>query len=322
MYAVWIDKTGGPEVLSYREGNRPVPSEGEVLVKISAVGVNFIDVYYRTGLYPGDLPFIPGMEAAGVVVAVGPKATEYKVDDRVAYVSHLGSYAEYAAVPESKLVPVPDDVGDQTAAAALLQGMTAHYLTHSTYPIQAGDAVLIHAAAGGIGSLLVQVARNLGAYIIGTVSTEEKAMLAREAGVNEVIRYTEEDFEDEVLRLTHGEGVAVVYDNVGKTTFEKSLNCLRKRGYMILYGQSSGSVSPIDPARLGKKSLFLTRPYLFDYIDEKELLRARARDVLNWIRAGKLRLRIWATYPLAEAAQAHQILESRASAGKLLLRPD
>lgn len=321
MHAIWIEQPGGPEVLSYREGAQPKPSSGEALVKVSAIGVNFIDVYYRTGLYPVELPIIPGMEAAGVVEAVGPQVTEYEVGDRVAYASHLGSYTDYAVVPVPKLVPVPDEVDDRSAAAALLQGMTAHYLTHSTYPIQAGDTVLIHAAAGGIGSLLTQVARGLGAYVIGTVSTEAKAQLAREAGANEVILYTQADFEEEVRHVTNGEGVAAVYDNVGKMTFEKSLNCLGRRGYMILYGQSSGLVPSVEPARLASKSLFLTRPMLFDYISDRQSLLARAKDVLSWIGTGKLRPHIWRTYPLAEAAQAHRDLESRASAGKLLLLP-
>ncbi len=322
MHAIWIEKPGGPEVLSFRECAQPRPNSGEALVKISAIGVNFIDVYYRTGLYAAEYPLIPGMEAAGVVEAVGPGVTELKVGDRVAYAySHLGSYAEYAVLPASKLVPVPDDIDDRSAAAALLQGMTAHYLTHSTYPIQAGDTVLVHAAAGGVGSLLTQVARQLGAHVIGTASTEEKAQLAYEAGANEVILYTQVDFEDEVRRLTNGEGVAAVYDNVGRTTFEKSLNCLRRCGYMVLYGQSSGLVPSFEPGRLGRKSLFLTRPMLFDYISDRESLLARARDVLGWVATGKLRLHIWRTYPLAEAAQAHRDLESRATMGKLLLLP-
>lgn len=322
MHAIWIDKPGGLEVLSYRECTQPQPNVGEVLVKIAAIGVNFIDVYYRTGLYEASYPFIPGMEAAGVVEAVGAGVTELNVGNRVVYASsHPGSYAEYAVVPATTAVPVPDDIDDRSAAAAFLQGMTAHYLTHSTYHLQAGDTVLIHAAAGGVGSLLTQVARHLGAYVIGITSTAEKAQLAYEAGANEVILSTQEDVEEEVRRLTKGEGVAVVYDSVGKTTFEQSLNCLRLRGYLVLYGQSSGLVPAFEPGRLASKSLFLTRPMLFDYIRDREALVARAREVLDWVATGKVRLRIWRTYPLPEASQAHRDLESRAALGKVLLLP-
>lgn len=323
MHAIWTDKPGGPDVLSYRECAQPEPNDGEVLIKIAAIGVNFIDVYYRTGLYAASYPFIPGMEAAGVVEAVGAGVTELKGGDRVVYVSsHPGSYAEYAVVPASIAVPVPDYIDDRSAAAVFLQGMTAHYLTHSTYRIRAGDTMLIHAAASGVGLLLTQVAQHLGAHVIGTTSTAEKARLAYEAGANEVILYTQEDFEKEVRRITKGEGVAVVYDSVGKTTFEQSLNCLRRCGYLVLYGQSSGLVPSFEPARLASKSLFLTRPMLFDYIADRQSLLTRAREVLDWVATGKVRVRIWRTYLLPLASQAHRDLESRAALGKVLLLPD
>ncbi len=323
MHAMWIDKPGGLDVLSYRECAQPQPNAGEVLVKIAAIGVNFSDVYYRTGLYAASYPFIPGMEAVGMVEAVGAGVTELKRGDRVVYVSsHPGSYAEYAAVPASIVVPIPGEIDDHSAAAAFLQGMTAHYLTHSTYRIQTGDTVLIHAAAGGVGSFLTQVARHLGAHVIGTTSTAEKAQLAHEAGAHEVILYTQEDVAEEVRRITGGEGVAVVYDSVGRTTFEQSLKCLRRCGYLVLYGQSSGLVPAFEPARLASKSLFLTRPMLFDYIRDRQSLLTRARVVLDWVATGKVRLRIWRSYPLSEASQAHRALESRAAAGKMLLLPD
>jgi NADPH2:quinone reductase len=321
MHAIWIDNPGGPDVLSYRECAQPQPNAGEVLVKIAAIGVNFIDVYYRTGLYAALYPCIPGMEAAGMVEAVGARATELKRGDRVAYASsRLGSYAEYAAVPASIVVPVPGEIDDRSAAA-FLQGMTAHYLTHNTYRIQTGDIVLIHAAAGGVGSFLTQVARYLGAHVIGTTSTAEKAQLAYEAGAHEVILYMQQDVAEEVQRITGGEGVAVVYDSVGRTPFERSLNCLRRCGYLVLYGQSSGLVPAFEPARLASKSLFLTRPMLFDYIGDRQSLLRRARVVLDWVATGKVRLRVWRSYPLSEASQAHRALESRAAAGKMLLLP-
>jgi NADPH2:quinone reductase len=323
MHAIWVDTPGGSEVLSYREGTQPQPKDGEVLVKLAAIGVNFIDVYYRSGLYATSYPFIPGMEAAGVVEAVGAGVTELKRGDRVVYASSQpGSYAEYTVVSASIAVPVPDNIDDRSAAAAFLQGMTAHYLTHSTYPLQAGDTVLIHAAAGGVGSLLIQVARHLGAHVIATTSTAEKAQLAYEVGAHEVILYMQGNIEEEVRRLTRGEGVSVVYDSVGKTTFEQSLNCLRRCGYLVLYGQSSGLVPTLEPARLANKSLFLTRPMLFDYIADRQSLLTRARAVLDWVASGKMRLHIWRTYPLSEATQAHRALESRAALGKILLLPD
>jgi NADPH:quinone reductase len=324
MHAIWIDKPGGLDVLSYRECAQPEPNAGEVLVKIAAIGVNFIDVYYRTGLYAASYPFITGMEAAGMVEAVGAGVTELKRGDRVVYVSSRpGSYAEYTAVPASIVVPIPGEIDDYSAAAAFLQGMTAHYLTHGTYRIQTGDIiVLIHTAAGGVGSFLTQVARYLGAHVISTTSTAEKAQLAYEAGAHELILYTQQDVEEEVRRITGGVGVAVVYGSVGRTTFEQSLNCQRRCGYLVLYGQSSGLVPAFEPARLASKSLFLTRPMLFDYSSDRQSLLTRARVVLDWVATGKVRLRVWRSYPLSEASQAHGALESRAAAGKMLLLPD
>ena len=301
------------------ESPTPQPAAGQALVRIAASGVNFIDVYIRTGLYKSDLPATLGSEAAGTVEAVGPQVTEVAPGDRVAFVAR-GSYAEYAVVPSAQLVKIPDHVDFQTAAAAMLQGMTAHYLTHSTYALKSGDTCLVHAAAGGAGGLIVQMAKMLGARVFGTVSTEEKAAIAREHGADEAILYVQQDFEAEVKRLTNGRGVDVVYDSVGKTTFDKSLNSLRPRGLLALFGQSSGTVPPFDPGILNAKgSLFLTRPSLGHHVATREELLWRAGDVLNWIDAGKLKLRIDRTYPLAEAAAAHRDLEGRRTAGKLLL---
>ena len=324
MKAIEIRTTGGPEVMELRDIPAPTPGPGQVLVRQGAIGVNFIDVYRRTGLYKVQLPHMPGSEGAGTVEAVGAGVTEVKPGDRVAYAMARGSYAEYALVPAAQLVPIPDGVDFRTAAAAMLQGMTAHYLTHSTFPLKKGDTCLVHAAAGGAGGLTVQMAKMLGARVFGTVSTEEKARIAREHGADEVIRYTEQDFEAEVKRLTDGApsgpGVDVVYDSVGKTTFDKSLNSLRPRGMLVLFGQSSGPVPPFDPNILnGKGSLFLTRPSLGHYIRTREELLWRAEDVLNWIASGKLKLRIDRAYPLAEAAAAHRALEGRHTAGKLVL---
>ena len=300
----------------------PQPKAGEALVRIGAIGVNFIDVYHRTGRYPGNLPFTPGMEAAGIVEAVGPDVADLKPGDRVAYAQTLGSYAEYAVVPAAKLVPAPNGVDDKQAAAILLQGMTAHYLARSTYPVQRGDIVLVHAGAGGVGLLLTYIVKHLGGRVITTVSTEEKAALSRQAGADHVIRYTEMDFEAEVKQITEGKGVHVVYDGVGKTTFDKSLNCLRPRGYLALFGASSGPVSPFDPLVLsGKGSLFLTRPTLSHYTLDRQELTWRASELLGWLADGIIKLRIEHTYPLAEAAQAHRDLEGRATTGKLLLLP-
>jgi NADPH2:quinone reductase len=323
MKAIQITQYGGPEVLQYTDVEVPQPKAGEALVKIKAIGVNFIDVYHRTGRYPGALPFTPGSEAAGVVEAVGEGVTEVKKGDRVAYAMHAGSYGEYALVPAAKLVSVPANVDDHKAAAIMLQGMTAHYLSYSTYPIQKGDTVLIHAGAGGVGLLLTQIARKLGAYVLTTVSTEEKAQLSREAGAHEAILYTRTDFEKEVKRLTDGKGVQAVYDSVGKTTFDQSMNSLQPRGYMVLFGASSGPAPSVDPMVLGSKgSLFLTRPSLAHYVKDRAELLSRANDVLNWVASGQLRLRIEHTYPLAHASQAHTDLESRATTGKLLLLPE
>jgi NADPH2:quinone reductase len=322
MRAIRIHEYGGPEVLRYEEAALPDPGAGEARVKINAVGVNYIDIYQRKGQYPDPLPVIPGREAAGIVDAVGPGVSDLTPGTRVVYAMHVGAYAEYAVVPTRRLVPIPDAMNVQLAAAVMLQGLTAHYLTHSTYPLQPGDPALIHAAAGGVGLLLVQMAKRRGAWVIGTVSTEEKARLAKEAGADDVILYTQADFEAEIKRLTDGKGVHVVYDSVGQSTFDKSLNCLRPRGYMVLYGQSSGPVPPFNPQVLSAKgSLFLTRPNLMHYtLDRTELLK-RAGDLFNWISVGTLTVRIDATFPLAEAALAHRRLEERQTKGKLLLIP-
>jgi len=301
----------------------PQPKPNEAVVKIAAVGVNFIDVYNREGRYKTPLPFVLGQEAAGVVSAVGSDVREVSVGDRVAYTLALGSYAEYAVVPADKLVKIPSGVSEREAAAAILQGMTAHYLVYDTYPLKKGETALVHAAAGGVGLLLVQMAHNLGARVIATVSTDEKAKLAREAGADEVILYTQSDFEAETRRLTDGKGVHVVYDSVGKTTFDKGLNVLRPRGMMALFGGSSGAVAPFDPLVLTQKgSIFLTRPSLGAYVITPEELQNRAAAVFGMIRDGKLKLRIEHVYPLAQAQQAHRDLESRKTTGKLLLMPN
>jgi NADPH:quinone reductase len=300
----------------------PQPKSNEVVVKIKAAGVNFIDVYNREGRYKAALPLILGQEAAGVVLAVGADVNGFSVGNPVAYTSVLGSYAEYAAVPADRVVKIPAGVGEREAAAAMLQGMTAHYLSHDTYALKKGETALIHAAAGGVGLLLVQMAHNIGARVIATVSTEEKAELARGVGADDTILYTQADFEVETKRLTGGKGVDVVYDSVGKTTFEKGLNVLRPRGMMVLFGGSSGAVTPIDPLVLTQKgSLFLTRPSLGNYIATPQELQARAGAVFGMIRDGKLKLRIEHVYPLAEAQQAHRELEGRKTTGKLLLIP-
>ncbi|MBM3776209.1 MAG: quinone oxidoreductase [Acidobacteria bacterium] len=322
MKTILVEQTGGPEQLKLVEVPTPSPGRGQALVKIAAAGVNFIDIYFRTGLYKGDLPLTLGMEAAGAVEATGEGVTEVKAGDRVAYCMTRGAYAEYALAPSWQLVKLPDNLDFQTAAAALLQGMTAHYLTHSTYPLKKGDTALVHAAAGGAGGLIVQMAKRVGARVFGTVSSEEKARIAREAGANETILYTREDFEVEVKRLTEGRGVDVIYDSVGASTFLKGLNCLRPRGLMALFGQSSGPVAPVDPSILNTKgSLFLTRPTLAHYCANRKELMWRAGDVLEWVAWGELKLRIERAYPLAEAHQAHRDLESRKTAGKLLLLP-
>jgi NADPH2:quinone reductase len=322
MNAIQVKQTGGSEVMELVELPIPQPKPDEALIKITAAGVNFIDVYNREGRYKVPTPFVLGQEAAGTVTAVGNDVTTIKPGDRVAYTGVLGGYSEYAVVPADRLVKVPATVDDRQAAAAMLQGMTAHYLCHETYPVKEGKIVLIHAAAGGVGLLLVQMAHHLGARVIGTVSTDEKARLARDAGADEVILYTRTDFEAETKRLTANKGVDVVYDSVGKTTFEKGLNVLRPRGVMVLYGGSSGPVPPFDPLVLTQKgSLFLTRPSLMHYIVTSEELQARAKAVFDMIAKGKLKLRIEHTYPLAQAQQAHRDLESRKTTGKLLLLP-
>jgi NADPH2:quinone reductase len=322
MKAVRIHAFGGLEVLKVDDVPLPEPGAGEARVKVEASGVNFIDTYHRKGLYQLPLPFILGQEAAGTVDAVGPGVTDVKPGDRVVYAGAQGSYAEYATAPAWKLIPIPASVDAQSAVAVMVQGLTAHYLTHSTYPLKPGDTALVHAAGGGTGQLLVQIAKKRGARVMGTASTEEKAALAREAGADEVILYTQTDFEAEVKRLTAGKGVDVVYDSVGKDTFDKSLNCLRPRSYMVLYGQSSGPVPPMDPQILNVKgSLFLTRPTLAHYTADRPELLQRAGDLFRWIAAGELRVRLDKTFPLAEAAEAHRYLEGRQSKGKVLLLP-
>ena len=322
MKATVVNRAGGPEVLEYTDVETPKPKAGEALVKIAAIGVNYVDVYHRTGLYKLPTPFIPGSEAAGTVEALGDGVTDVAIGERVAYAMVPGAYAEYAAAPAGKLVKIPDGVDFVTAAAALLQGMTAHYLVTSTYQLKAGDAALVHAAAGGVGLLLIQMARQIGARVFGTVSTDEKATLAREAGADHVILYTKEDFEAEVKRLTDGHGLQVVYDSVGKDTFLKSLRSLAPRGMLALFGQSSGPVPAFDPGLLAQGgSLFLTRPSLFHYTLTREELMWRAGDVFNWIRSGQLKIRIHGTFPLREAAEAHRQLEGRKTTGKVLLAP-
>lgn len=323
MKAIQIQKTGGPEVLTLVDLSVPKPKANEAVVKIAASGVNFIDVYFREGRYPAQLPFVDGQEASGTVTEVGNEVKLVKPGDRVAYSNVVGTYAEYAAAPADRLVHVPDKITDQQAAAAMLQGMTAHYLSHTTYQLKKGDTALIHAAAGGVGLLLVQMAKNIGARVIGTAGSEEKAKLARDAGADEVILYNNQDFEAETKRLTDGKGVNVVYDGVGQTTFEKGLNVLRPRGHMVLFGGSSGPVPPVDPVKqlMAKGSLTLTRPSLIHYVSTREELQQRAGDVFSMIGAGKLKLRISRTYKLEEVQQAHRDLEGRKTTGKILLVP-
>jgi NADPH2:quinone reductase len=322
MRAIRVPQYGGPENMKLEELPIPTPAPGQALVRLEAAGVNFIDVYQRTGLYKNPVPVPLGLEGAGVVEEVGTGVTTVRPGDRVAWTGVPGSYATHNAVPADRLVTLPAGLDARAGAAAMLQGMTAHYLTHSTYPLKPGDGCLVHAAAGGVGLLLCQMARRAGARVIGTVSTEEKARLAREAGAHEVILYTTQDFEAEVKRLMDGKGLQVVYDSVGKDTFEKGFNCLAPRGYMVLYGQSSGPVALLDPQVLNAKgSLFLTRPSLHHHILTREELLRRAGDVLGWIHKGELKLRIGATFPLAEAAEAHRQLEGRQTTGKVLLIP-
>jgi NADPH2:quinone reductase len=322
MKAVRVHETGGPEKLIHEEVPTPSPGPGQALVKIHAIGLNFIDIYYRTGLYKAPPPFIPGSEAAGVVEIVSNDVTIVKPGDRVAYAGPLGAYAEYALVNAWQLVRIPDSIDYRTAAAVMLQGMTAHYLTHSTFPLRSGETALLHAAAGGVGLLMIQLAKRIGAKVIGTVSTEEKARLAQAAGLDHVIFYQQTDFEQEVKKFTGGAGVDVVYDSVGRTTFNKSLNCLRRRGMMVLFGQSSGPVPPFDLSLLNSiGSLYITRPGLPHYTATKEELQWRAGDILKWVSEGSLKVRVDREFTLREAAKAQLALETRQTAGKVLLIP-
>lgn len=322
MKAIQIHSTGGPEALQLVELPIPVPGPGQVLLRIEATGVNFIEIYFRKGVYKAALPIIPGSEAAGTVEELGSGVTGFAAGDAVASTSVIGSYAEYALVPAAQLVKVPEGLSLECAAAAMLQGMTAHYLTYSTFPLKKGDTALVHAGAGGVGLLLTQIAARIGARVITTVSTKAKAEISREAGASDVILYADQDFEVEVKRLTGGKGVDVVYDSVGKTTFEQSLNCLRPRGLLALFGASSGPVPPFDLIQLsGKGSLFITRPTLWHYIATRAELEWRAGDVLGWAAKGELKLRTEHTYPLAEAAQAQIDMEERKTTGKILLVP-
>ena len=322
MKAIRVHAPGGPEVMRYEDVPAPAPKAGEAVVKVEAAGINYIDVYFRSGQYKAELPLTIGMEAGGTVSAVGSGVTDVKVGDKVAYTGVPGAYAEYAAVPAARLVALPAGLTPKQGAAAMLQGMTAHYLACSTYPLKPGDSCLVHAAAGGVGLLLCQIAKMRGARVIGTVSTEEKAKLAREAGADDVILYTTQDFEAEVKRLTGGQGVHVVYDSVGKTTFDKGFNCLRPRGMMALYGQSSGPVGPFDLQVLNAKgSLFVTRPSLNHHVGSRDELVQRAGELLGWIRDGKVTLRTEFEFPLRDAAEAHRALEGRKTTGKVLLIP-
>ena len=322
MKAIRMYEQGPAEVLKYEDCPDPSPGTGEVVVDIQASGINFLDVYIRSGAYPPpEMPSIPGREAAGRVSAVGDGVDDVKEGDLVAYCGVVGAYAQRAAVPANALIKMPQGLDATTGAAVLLQGMTAHYLAYSTYPLKQGDSCLVHAGAGGTGALLIQMAKRAGAQVFATVSTDEKAAIAREAGADHVIIYTRDDFEDAVKKATGGAGIQVVYDSVGKTTFDKSVRCLAPRGYMVLFGQASGPVPPMEPARLGAGSLFLTRPSLGDYTANREDLVRRASDVLGWAASGELKVRIGGSFPLAEAAEAHRRLETRRSTGKLVLTP-
>ena len=322
MKAMRFHQHGGPEVLVYEDAPTPEAGPGEAIVRIEAIGLNYIDTYHRDGLYPVELPCIPGMEAAGTIARIGDGVEGVNVSDRVAYAGALGAYAEEAAVAVDRLVPLPDDISCEVGAAAMLQGMTAHYLAHGSYALGKDDSALIHAGAGGVGLLLIQMAKRLGARVLTTVSTEEKEQLARAAGADEVIRYTERDFAEDIMTLTNGRGVDVVYDSVGKTTFDKSLDVLRPLGYLVLFGQSSGPVEPVDPGILNVKgSLFLTRPTMAHYIPTREALLQRAGDVLGWIGNGELDLRIGDRFALADAADAHRALQGRKTTGKVVILP-
>jgi NADPH2:quinone reductase len=322
MKAIQISETGGPEVLKLAELPIPAPGPGQVLIRVEAIGVNFIEIYFRKGQYKATFPLIPGSEAAGTVEELGPAVNGFKAGDAVASVGVLGSYAEYALVPAAQLVKVPAGLSPEHAAGALLQGMTAHYLAYSTHPLKSGETALIHAGAGGVGLLLTQMAARVGARVITTVSSPEKAELSREAGASDVILYTDQDFVAEVKRITGGRGVDVVYDSVGKTTFDGSLNCLRPRGLLALFGGSSGPVPPLDLIQLSAKgSLFVTRPSLWHYLATREELELRAREVLGWVGDGSLKLRMEHVYALDEAGNAHADMESRKTTGKILLEP-
>ena len=322
MKAIQVHEYGSVEALRYGDVTKPNPGSGELRIKIEAAGVNYIDVYHRMGSYAGNVPFIPGVEAAGIVDALGPDVSGFKLGDRVAYAMQLGGYAEYSIVPSWKVVILPAGMGSQIGAAVMLQGMTAHYLCYSTYALGTGDTALVHAAAGGVGLLLVQLAKKCGARIIGTVSTEEKAGLAKDAGADDVILYTQNDFTKETMRLTDGAGVNVVYDSVGKTTFERGLDCLKPRGHMVLYGQSSGAVPRIDVQTLNSKgSLFLTRPGIAHYTQNRREILSRANDLFEWLNASELDIRVDKTFSLFEATDAHSYLESRRTKGKILLVP-
>jgi NADPH2:quinone reductase len=322
MKAVRVHTPGGPEALKYEDAPEPTPKAGEAIVKIDAAGLNYIDVYQRSGLYKLDLPITLGLEGGGTVTAVAAGVSEVKVGDKVAYTGVPGAYAQFAAVPAQRLVVLPAGLSTRQGAAMMLQGMTAHYLACTTYPLKPGDTCLVHAAAGGVGLLLCQMARMRGARVIGTVSTDDKAKLARDAGASEVVIYTRQDFEAEVKRITGGKGCQVVYDSVGKTTFDKGFNCLAPRGMMVLYGQASGPIGPFDPQTLNQKgSLFLTRPSLFHYVATRDELVQRATEVGGWITSGKLKLRTEFEFPLKDAAEAHRALEARKTTGKVLLIP-
>lgn len=320
MQGIQVKRYGGSEVLEYGVLPDPAPGPGEALIRVRVAGVNFTDVYQRTGMYPGTLPFTPGVEGVGIVEKLGPGATGVKVGDRVGWVMIKGAYAELAAIPAERLVPIPASIDDRTAAAILLQGMTAHFLLRDCYRVTKGEWILVHAAAGGVGLLMTQIAHRIGARIIGTTSSDAKAALAREAGADEIVLYTKEDFQPAARRITGGAGVSVVYDSVGKTTFDKGLDSLRPRGYMVLFGASSGAVPALDPQLLNRKgSLYLTRPTLGNYISTREELLGRATELFDWVSKGELKVRAEHVYPLAQAAQAHADLEARKTTGKVLL---
>lgn len=322
MKAIRIHQVGGPEAMQLEEVPQPEPARGETRVRLEAIGVNYIDTYHRTGLYPLDLPFTPGIEGAGVVVKVGPSVEDFRVGDRVAYASSLGAYSEEAVVAADKLAKIPEGMDSRTAASAMVQGITAHYLTRSTFPLAAGHKVLIHAAAGGVGLLLVQLAKRFGATVFGTVGNAEKAEAARAAGADHVIPYTQTDFATEVEKLTDGKGVDVVYDSVGKETYKRSMACLVTRGLLVLYGNASGPVPPIDPLTLGKAgSIFLTRPTIAHYTRDRREFLGRVEEIFSWTQSGELRLTVDRALPLSEAAEAHRLLEGRKTKGKLLLVP-